>query len=120
VYPQIEKISFDHAILEKMDPSTGCVISADIGWSDIGAWEALKEALSDKVDANVTKGKIMLENCTDSILHNETKQLIVGIDLQGLVVVSMDDVVLICPKDSVPKIKQFVQSLGGTDYEHLV
>lgn len=120
VYPKIEKISFDHAILEKMDPSTGCVISADIGWSDIGAWEALKEALSDKVDANVTKGKIMLENCTDSILHNETKQLIVGIDLQGLVVVSMDDVVLICPKDSVPKIKKFVQSLGGTDYEHLV
>jgi mannose-1-phosphate guanylyltransferase len=120
VYPKIEKISFDHAILEKMDPATGVVISADIGWSDIGAWEALKEALSDKVEANVTKGKIMLTNCTDSILHNETKQLIVGIDLQGLVVVSMDDVVLICPKDSVPKIKQFVQSLGGTDYEHLV
>jgi hypothetical protein len=32
----------------------------------------------------------------------------------------MDDVILICPKDSVPKIKQFVQNLGGTDYEHLV
>jgi len=120
VYPQIEKISFDHAILEKMDPKTGCVISQDIGWSDIGAWEALKEALSDKVDANVTKGKILLENCTDSILHNETKQLIVGIDLNELVVVSMDDVILICPKGSVPKIKTLVKSLDGTSYEHLV
>lgn len=119
-YPQIEKISFDHAILEKMDPKNGCVISADIGWSDIGAWEALKEALSDKVDENVTKGKILLEGCTDSILHNETKQLIVGIDLEGLVVVSMDDVILICPKGSVPKIKTFVKNLNGTDYEHLV
>jgi mannose-1-phosphate guanylyltransferase len=119
-YPKIEKISFDHAILEKMDPRDGCVISADIGWSDIGAWEALKEALSDKVDANVTKGKILLEGCTDSILHNETNQLIVGIDLEGLVVVSMDDVILICPKVSVPKIKKFVQNLSGTDYEHLV
>ncbi|MBA3723293.1 MAG: hypothetical protein H0W89_00160 [Candidatus Levybacteria bacterium] len=120
VYPQIEKISFDHAILEKMDPKVGCVISADIGWSDIGAWEALKEALSDTVEANVTKGKILLEGCTDSILHNESKQLIVGIDLEGLVVVSMEDVILICPKDSVPKIKKFVQNLSGTDYEHLV
>lgn len=120
VYPQIEKISFDHALLEKMDPKDGCVISADIGWSDIGAWEALKEALSDTVEANVTKGKILLEGCTDSILHNETKQLIVGIDLEGLVVVGMDDVILICPKDSVPKIKKFVQNLNGTDYEHLV
>ncbi len=120
VYPTLEKISFDNAILEKMDPKSGRVISADIGWSDIGAWEALKEALSDTVDANVTKGKILLEDCSDSIIHNETKQLIVGIDLEGLVVVSMDDVILICPKDSVPKIKTFVQSLNGTDYEHLV
>ena len=119
VYPTLEKISFDNAILEKMDPNAAFVISADIGWSDIGAWEALKEALSDKVDANVTKGKILLEDCRDSILHNETKQLIVGIDLEGLVVVSMDDVILICPKDSVPKIKQFVQNLNGTSYEHL-
>ncbi|HSX09818.1 MAG TPA: sugar phosphate nucleotidyltransferase [Candidatus Saccharimonadales bacterium] len=119
VYPTLEKISFDNAILEKMDPRSGCVISADIGWSDIGAWEALKEALSDTVDANVTKGKILLEDCHDSILHNETKQLIVGIDLEGLVVVSMDDVILICPKDSVPKIKKFVQNLDGTSYEHL-
>ncbi len=120
VYPTLEKISFDNAILEKMDPKSGRVISADIGWSDIGAWEALKEALSDKVDANVTKGKILLEDCRDSILHNETKQLIVGIDLEEMVVVSMEDVILICPKDSVPKIKKFVQNLGGTDYEHLV
>ena len=119
VYPTLEKISFDEAILEKMDPKAAYVISADIGWSDIGAWEALKEALSDKVDANVTKGKILLEDCKDSILHNETKQLIVGIDLEGLVVVSMDDVILICPKDSVPKIKKFVQNLNGTSYEHL-
>jgi mannose-1-phosphate guanylyltransferase len=119
VYPTLEKISFDNAILEKMDPNAALVISGDIGWSDIGAWEALKEALSDKVDANVTKGKILLEDCRDSILHNETKQLIVGIDLEGLVVVSMDDVILICPKDSVPKIKKFVQNLDGTTYEHL-
>lgn len=120
VYPTLEKISFDDAILEKMDPHAGLVISADIGWSDIGAWEALKEALSDKVEANVTKGKILLEGCSDSILHNETKQLIVGIDLHEMVVVSMDDVILICSKNSVPKIKEFVKNLNGTSYEHLV
>lgn len=119
-YPKIEKISFDHAILEKMDPKIGRVISADIGWSDIGAWEALKEALSENTEANVTKGKIMVEGCTDSIIHNETEQLVVGIDLNDLVVVSMDDVILICPKGSVPKIKTFVKGLNGTTYEDLV
>lgn len=119
VYPTIEKISFDHAVLERMDPRAGCVIAADIGWSDVGAWEAMKEALSDTIDANVTRGKIILEDTHDTIAHNDTEQLVVGIDLQGLVVVSTDDVILICPKESVPKIKKFVASLKGTEHEHL-
>jgi len=119
VYPTLEKINFDNAILEKMDHSYGSVIAADIGWSDIGAWEAMKEALSETVEANVTTGKIILEDSRDSIVHNDTEQLIVGIDLDGLVVVSTDDVLLVCPKDSVPKIKKFVASLKGTDLEGL-
>ncbi|HRN96786.1 MAG TPA: hypothetical protein PLD54_05040, partial [Candidatus Levybacteria bacterium] len=119
IYPQLEKISFDNAILEKMDPEAGLVISLDIGWSDIGAWEAMKEALSETEDENVTRGKIMLEDSRDSILHNETKQLVVGIDLDGLVVVNTNDVLLICPKNSVPKIKKLVSNLKGTEHEHL-
>lgn len=119
VYPTLEKISFDNAILEKMDPKDGLVISADIGWSDIGAWEAMKEALSEVVDDNVTRGKIILEGSRDSLVHNDTEQLVVGIDLDGLIVVSTDDVILICPKDSVPKVKKFVTSLAGTEHEHL-
>lgn len=119
VYPTLEKISFDNAILEKMNPDAGYVLSLDIGWSDIGAWEAMKEALSDTADENVTRGKIMLEDSRDSIIHNETNQLVVGIDLDGLVVVNTGDVLLICPKDSVPKIKKFVNDLKGTEHEHL-
>jgi mannose-1-phosphate guanylyltransferase len=102
-----------------MDPKAGCVIAVDIGWSDIGAWEAMKEALSDTEDENVAKGKNLLESCRDSIIHNDTEQLIVGIDLDGLVVVNTEDVILICPKESVPKIKKVVVSLKGTENEHL-
>ena len=119
IYPTLEKISFDSAILEKMDPESGMVISADIGWSDIGAWEAMKEALSETLQSNVTKGKVILEDSQDTLVHNETRQLVVGIDLEGLIVVAMDDVLLICPKDSVPKIKKFVASLKGTEHESL-
>lgn len=119
IYPTLEKISFDNAILEKMNPDAGYVISLDLGWSDIGAWEAMKEALSETEDENVTRGKIMLEDSRDSILHNETNQLVVGIDLDGLVVVNTNDVLLICPKDSVPKIKKLVSGLKGTEHEHL-
>ena len=119
IYPKIEKISFDNAILEKLDKKYGNVISVDIGWSDIGAWEALKEALSETADENVTKGKVMVEDSRDSLVFNYTDQLTVGIDLEEMLVINTDDVVLVCPKTSVPKIKKLVESLAGTPLEHL-
>lgn len=119
IYPTLEKISFDNAILEKMDTSDGRVLSVDIGWSDIGAWEALKEALSDNEDENVTKGKIILNDSKDSLVFNYTDQMVVGIDLDKMLVINTGDVVLVCPKDSVPKIKQLVESLSGTEHEAL-
>ncbi|MFH1186679.1 MAG: sugar phosphate nucleotidyltransferase [Candidatus Levyibacteriota bacterium] len=119
VYPKIEKISFDNAILEKITQSNGLVLSVDIEWSDIGAWEALKEALSETTDENVTKGKVMIEDSRDCLVFNFTNQLTVGIDLEELLVINTSDVVLVCPKKSVPKIKKLVESLSGTPHEHL-
>jgi mannose-1-phosphate guanylyltransferase len=119
IYPTLEKISFDNAVLEKMDTKYAEVLSVDIGWSDIGAWEALKEALSESVDENVTKGKVLIEDSRDSLIFNYTDQLTVGIDLSELLVVNTKDVLLVCPKNSVPKIKKLVESLKGTPHEHL-
>lgn len=119
IYPTLEKISFDNAILEKLDPSDALVVSENIEWSDIGAWEALKEALQTSDDKNVTQGKVMLTDSRDSLVYNYTNQTVATIDMKGMLVVVTDDVVLVCPKGSVPKIKKFVENLSGTDNEHL-
>jgi mannose-1-phosphate guanylyltransferase len=119
VYPTMEKISFDDAVLAKIDPKHLFVIAADLGWSDVGAWEALKEALSGKTEENVTKGKVLLEDSLDNLVFNYTDQLVVGIDMQELIAINTDDVLLICPKNSVSKIKKIVESLAGTPNEKL-
>lgn len=119
IYPTLEKISFDNAILEKLDPSDALVVSENIEWSDIGAWEALKEALENSEDKNVTQGKVMLSDSSDSLVYNYTNQTVATIDMKGMLVVVTDDVVLVCPKGSVPKIKKFVENLSGTENEHL-
>ncbi|EKD87271.1 MAG: mannose-1-phosphate guanylyltransferase, partial [uncultured bacterium] len=120
IYPTLEKISFDNAILESLNPKDALVISENIEWSDIGAWEALKEALENSTDKNVTQGKVMLTDTSDSLVYNYTNQTVTTIDVKGMLVVVTDDVVLVCPKGSVPKIKKFVESLSGTKNEHLV
>ena len=119
VYKTLEKISFDNAILEKIDPKHVFVIASDLGWSDVGAWEALKEALQVSSAENITKGKVLINDSVDNLVFNYTDQLVVGIDLGKMIVINTDDALLVCPKTSVPKIKKLVESLTGTPNEHL-
>jgi mannose-1-phosphate guanylyltransferase len=119
IYPTIEKIHFDHVILEKLNSNDAYVISENIEWSDIGAWEALKEALEKHEEDNVVKGNAIIEESKDSLVFNFTKQVVVAIDLNDMVVVNTNDVILVCPKSSVPKIKKLVENLQGTSNEHL-
>lgn len=119
VYPSIEKVHFDNAILESLDPKSALVISESLEWSDVGAWEALKEALQESAEQNVTSGKVLLKDCKDCLVYNYTNQLAVTIDLDGYLVVNTNDVVLVCHKNSVPKIKKLVEELAGSENSHL-
>lgn len=119
IYPTLEKISFDNAILEKLDPANALVISENIEWSDVGAWEALKEALAEAKDKNVIQGNVLTNETNDSLIYNYTDQMVVTIDLDEMLVVNTKDVLMVCKKSSVPKIKKLVESLAGTEHDHL-
>ncbi|OGK24977.1 hypothetical protein A2954_05295 [Candidatus Roizmanbacteria bacterium RIFCSPLOWO2_01_FULL_37_12] len=120
LYGKIENINFDNAILENLEKEDASVIVEDIGWSDVGAWEALKEALENHPYENVIRGKVYLEHVRDSLIYNyEDKKLIVGVDLDENIIVNTDDVLLIAKKTSVPKIKTLVESFEGTEHEKL-
>lgn len=120
IYPKFPKISFDNAILEKIDKKCGIVISSELGWSDIGAWEALKEALQKSPDQNVIAGKVLVTDSRDSLIYNYTDQLVATIDVSELLIVNTHDIVLVCHKNSVPKIKKLVEKLAESGNEHLV
>lgn len=120
LYPRFSKISFDNAILEKISKDDAMVVSENLGWSDVGAWEALKEALQDSPDQNVIRGKVLVTDCRDTLVYNYTDQMVVTIDLNGFLVINTHDVVLICHKNSVPKIKKLVENLATSENEHLV
>ncbi|MCX6730851.1 MAG: sugar phosphate nucleotidyltransferase [Candidatus Roizmanbacteria bacterium] len=120
VYSSLEKINFDNAILEKLDKETACVIVEDIGWSDIGAWEAVKEAMEQYPYENIIRGRVYLEHVRDTLIYNyEDKKLIVGIDLDEHIIVNTKDVLLIAKKSSVGKIKTLVENFEGTEHEDL-
>lgn len=119
-YGKVESINFDNAILENLDKKDAMVVVGDLGWSDLGAWESLKEALENHPYENVIRGKVFLEHVRDSLIYNyEDNKLIVGIDLDENIIVNTKDVLLITKKSSVSKIKKLVESFQGTDNESL-
>ena len=119
-YSEMPEISFDNAVLEQLDKKHAYVVVEDIGWSDVGAWEALKEALEQHREDNITKGRVLLENSEDNLVYNfDGKKLIVGVNLNNLLVVNTGDVVLVAQKSAVKQIKKLVESFEGTENEYL-
>jgi mannose-1-phosphate guanylyltransferase len=120
LYPNLPEINFDKAILEKIPTDCAYVVIEDIGWSDIGAWEALKEALAPRKRDNVLKGKTSIKDSQDNLIYNyQQDKLVVAIDLQDLVVINTDDVLLVANKSSISKVKQVVESFYDTELENI-
>lgn len=120
LYEQMPSIHLDNAISERIKPEFARVIVDDIGWSDVGAWEALKEALQKTDTDNVTLGRVLLEECADALVYNyESKKLLVAIDIEEGLIINTPDVLLITKKTSVAKVKKLVESFEGTEHEGL-
>ena len=120
-YGKVESINFDNAILENLDKNDASVIIEDIGWSDVGSWEALKEALQLKNEENVTSGKVYLENVQDSLIYNyDENKMIVGVDLSEFIIINTWDAILITKKNSMGKVKKIIENFPGTENENLI
>jgi len=112
VYPQFEKISVDFAIFEKIDQSQMVVMSADLGWSDIGAWNVLKEELSENHDDNVIQGEVFDIGSRDCLIYATCENKVVAtIGLEGLIVVDTPDGLLVSTKDRISEIKKTIEKL---------
>ncbi len=112
IYPNFEKVSVDFAVFEKIDPSEIQVLSADLGWSDIGAWNILKDELSENSKDNVVQGDVFDEGSQNCLIYaNSENKVVATIGLKDLIVVDTADALLVCQKDRVSDIKKIVEKL---------
>lgn len=111
LYPQLAKISFDFAIVEKAERVA--VIPADIGWSDVGSWSRLAELLETLADqeGNVTfRHPHHVIDTKDTLIYAPDKFVAV-IGVEGLVIVDTPDALLVVPKERCEDVKHIVEKL---------
>jgi mannose-1-phosphate guanylyltransferase len=107
-YPKMKKISIDYAIMEKAKKVV--CIPADLGWSDIGDWKALKDILSKSKD-NLIKGKHFGIKTSGCLIYGPKDKLITTIGLKNFIIVATDKALLVCPKEKAQEIKKIVEGL---------
>ncbi|MFA6144557.1 MAG: mannose-1-phosphate guanylyltransferase/mannose-6-phosphate isomerase [Sulfurimonas sp.] len=95
----IPEKSVDYAVMEKSDRVK--VIPSDIGWSDVGSFDALAEELPNDEHNNL-------------IISNKTVSLI---DIEDLIIIDTEDALLISKKGSSQKVKEIVQNHRQTNPE---
>jgi mannose-1-phosphate guanylyltransferase len=64
-------ISLDYAVAEHTDRAA--VVPADLGWSDVGSWQALWELGGKDAAGNVSIGDVLLEDAKDCYVRSDGK-----------------------------------------------
>ncbi|HEU4486900.1 MAG TPA: mannose-1-phosphate guanylyltransferase/mannose-6-phosphate isomerase [Povalibacter sp.] len=100
--------SIDYAVMEKTQH--GVVVPMDAGWSDVGSWSALHEAIPADDSGNVCLGDVLVEDTHGCYLHS-TSRLVAAVGLKDHVVVETKDAVLVAPRDRVQDVKALVNQL---------
>lgn len=110
IYSVSKSISIDYGIMEKS--KNVYVISADIGWSDLGTWGSIYEHLPKDKNKNAVRSKnIMLYDSSNCIVSAPKDKLVVLQGLDNYIVVESDNALLVCKKEDEQKIKQFVTDI---------
>lgn len=109
-YSLSKNISIDYGIMEK---STNVfVISADIGWSDLGTWGSIYTHLPQDENKNAIVGEsVLMYDSSNNIVNVPKDKLVVLQGLDDFIVVESDKILLVCKKQDEQKIKEFVNDI---------
>jgi mannose-1-phosphate guanylyltransferase len=118
-YQKIERQSVDKALFEKLEKGEQLEIPAVLGWTDVGAWDVLKDELAEALEHNVTRGEHIDVGSKDLLVHNEQGgKIIATVGLESLIIVDTPDALLICRKDRAQDVKKIVQELKESEKKH--
>jgi mannose-1-phosphate guanylyltransferase/mannose-6-phosphate isomerase len=116
LYGAMPDLSIDYGLLELIDDVA--VVPVDMGWSDLGSWEAIYQQREKDEQGNLLQGDVLAVDSRDNLLWSE-HGLLATLGVNGLAVVQTRDATLVCPRDRVQDLKQLVAAVRAR-HDHLV
>lgn len=115
-FSAMPSISIDYGVLEKSDRVS--LIPCDIGWSDVGSWQAVLEIATKDQNGNALQGNVIALDCKNSLIRAE-KRLVAAIGVEDLCVIETADALLISKSDQTQRVREVVDALqqrGATEH----
>ncbi|UYL08293.1 sugar phosphate nucleotidyltransferase [Bdellovibrio sp. SKB1291214] len=110
VYSKVQSISIDYAIMEKLSDKDLVCIPCDIGWSDVGSWDAIADILGGRPQTNVIEF-----NSRNNFVQSKVDKTYSFVGVDDLIVVDTADALLISKKGSTQNVKDIVDILKNSN-----
>jgi len=115
-FASMPSISIDYGVLEKSDRVS--LIPCDIGWNDVGSWQAVHEISEKDENGNSLQGNVIALGCKNNLIRAE-KRLVAAIGVEDLCIIETTDAVLISKSDQTQRVREVVEALndkGATEH----
>ncbi len=117
-FPLCENISIDYAVLERAKGVVG-IAADDIGWNDVGSWDAVYELLARDSAGNATRGETLLDDSSGNYV-DASGRLVALLGVKNLVVVDTPDALLIADRGRAQDVGTLVKLLEKAGREDLL
>lgn len=107
-FEKCPNISVDYAVMEKA--AKVAVAPIDVGWSDVGSWNALSEIAQKDQDGNTLIGDAVALKSKNCYINSKSN-LVTTIGVENLIIVALKDATLIANKDNAQDVKELFEIL---------
>jgi mannose-1-phosphate guanylyltransferase/mannose-1-phosphate guanylyltransferase/mannose-6-phosphate isomerase len=101
--------SIDYAVMEKA-PRVA-VVPVDMGWSDVGSWDALHAISEGDEGGNVLRGDVVAIEAENCMVRAEAGKRVALIGVSDLIVVASGDEILILPRGRSQEVKRLLEAM---------
>lgn len=108
-FASMPSISIDYGVLERSDRVR--LVPCDIGWSDVGSWDAVHDLAEQDARGNAVQGNVLAVDCDNMLLHGSTR-LVAAVGVRDLCVVETADAILVAPRGQTQRVREVVDELS--------
>lgn len=117
-FPNCENISIDYAVLEKAANVVG-LAADDIGWNDVGSWNAVYELQTRDGNGNAILGDALADGSSGCYVDGNGK-LVALLGVKDLVIVDTPDALLVADRNRAQEVGNIVKALEARKRDDLL